>query len=381
MRKHILAFAAIALVTEAAAFERSAWQAPMIEEQAGAGTTIRIETPPAGLVLRKSLDPSKRYLLTVIGHGDPIVMRLQLGDRPHEYQPAPSPRADRVIDGADRIELLFYAEHAASYVLESAVIEECESCRTAADLKSRILREAPEIGASIGLEKALAVLHWAVNTADYSADPRYIPSDFESWPPEKAVFEFFDKDVGGVSCGGQSVFLSRVLHLLDIEAFTIGYGMPGTSLTHVTVVVPHEGKFYIVDPSFAATFRSRERYLDIDTALTVLGAGRELPVEIVELDSAQRDLHGVATHSEACDSVAKTPSGRTKCKLGPNSLLQSYITNERATWQRSGMELDNVALLRLMRSGFFSVGPSLDESVRERFIELIKSKGVQFHPS
>jgi hypothetical protein len=371
----------LASVGVCGAFERETWQKPVVAERQGGSVEIRIDAPPAGLLLRRALDPAKRYLLKVSGRGGPMTMRLQLDDRPHEYLAAPVGSIERLVRSASRIELLFYADKPASYVLEAAALEECPSCKTSDDVRARVLAEMPQVATAKGLEKAILLMRWAANVADYTPNPKLIPAGFEGWPVEKALYEFFDRDIGGVSCGGQSVFLTRVLHLFGVEAFTISYGVPNTSLTHVTVAVPDAGKHYVVDPSFGMIFMRDGRSLDIEAALTGLAAGHDFEIVARELDLSERDVHGIFRINRNCWSYRNSKLGHGICKLGPNSLLRAYVRSEKRAWQRMGIALDSGGLVRLMRSGFFSVGRSLDPAVRQRFIDMIKARGIRFHPT
>ena len=84
------------------------------------------------------------------------------------------------------------------------------------------------------------------------------------------MYDFFDLDKGGISCGGFSVFFQRVLQLFGINAFTVNYGIQSSFVTHVTVIVPHDGNFYVLDPSFDVTFMREGRMLDVAEAINIL---------------------------------------------------------------------------------------------------------------
>lgn len=378
-----LCLVAIALPCKSEAFDREPWQAPVISEAAGA-TEIRIEKAPAGLYFRRKLDAAKRYALSVNGSAGPITLRLQLDDRPHEYLAAPVAATTHVISGASKLELLFYADKPAVYRLEQLTLDECLACRTRDDLKARIEREAPDVASSSGLAKAIALLKWASNVADYSPRPELTPRDFESWLVEKMVYEFFDKDLGGVACGGHSVFFRHVLDLFGIDAFTINFGIPNSFATHVTVVVPHGGEFYMLDPSFGVTLAHDRSHLDVAGALRLFRSGNVEAIAVREHGLARRDiidyrnvkypaLEGI------CVDRSVTAAGIPKCTIGDNSLLSVFQKNNARYWSERGVALDNAAFVRLMFEGFFSVGPSKNPTHRSRFIELLAKNGIGFH--
>ena len=383
MRRLSIVLTLMLVTTPVAAFDRSLWQSPNISDKSGV-TEIRIESAPAGLFLREKLDPKKRYKLRVKGTGEPITMRLQIDDKAYAYIAAPLGVTDRTIAGASRLELLFYSDKPASYRLESAEIEECSECRTAEDLRKRIINEVPEVTTTTGLERAILLMEWASNVADYTPNPTLIPADFESWSVEKMVYDFFDLDRGGISCGGYSVFLWRVLQMFGINAFTVNYGIPGSSVTHVTVIVPHNGKFYMLDPSFDVTFMREGRMLDVAEAIKTLRTGSGSEIVIQEHGLERRDIIGYTKVPEIdriCVRREVTSAGIPKCRIGDNSFITLFQKVQADHWNAPDVPLDNVFLFRLMLKGFFSVGPSISPSARNRFIAMLGQNDITFHPA
>lgn len=359
---------------------RESWQSPTLTERSR-GLDITVATGSGGVYFRRTLDASKRYQVTANGQGEPLTMRLQLDDRPHEYLAAPIGSTDRIITGATRLEVLFYSDKPSSYALEQLDINECPTCKTAEDLRERILYEAPEVGTTTGLDKAIALMKWAANIADYTSIPKLIPGDFESWSAEKAVYDFFDKDVGGVSCGGHAVFLQRILHMFDVDAFTINYGVPGSYVTHVSVVVPHEGRFYLFDPSFALTFGMHGRAAPIDEVLRAISAGRGNDVAMREHGLERRDfvLPSENKNLYICDAMRSRPDGVEICKIGGKSQIGNFARENAESWREAGVPFDDAALFRLMLKGFFGIGPSLQPANREMFVALLSELKIPMH--
>ncbi len=386
---HVVTLAILALLMAsdpAFAFDHTAWQDVRLAEMAE-GTQLYIDPAPSGLLLRRRLEPEKRYRLTVRGSGRPITMRLQLDDRPHEYLPAPMAELTRTVTGASNIELLFYSDTPSEYLLSTAVIEECPTCRTQQDLMQRIKDEIPDFAKLVGLDKAVALLKWSANASSYTPNTGLIPVEFESWPPERMLYEFFDLDKGGVSCGGQSVFFRYVLHIFGIEAFTVNYGIPDTYVTHVTVIVPVDGDYYVLDPSFGVLFKRNGRSIGLDEALSLIksNASGRIVVKNVGLErkgiiSSPGTVHPAL--DRICVRRTATSDGLRKCTIGRNSVLQAFSRGaSRDMWAAAGVPLTDDALLRLMFKGFFNVGPSLDPKVREAFVALVESHGISFHPN
>jgi hypothetical protein len=371
--------------TPVTAFDRSLWQSPIISDKSGV-TEIRIETAPAGLFLRERLDPMKRYKLKVKGRGGPITMRLQIDNKAQEYLAAPAGVTDRTITGASHLELLFYSDKPATYRLESAEIEECPNCRTINDLHKRIVNEVPEVATATGLKKAILLMEWTANKADYTPNPELIPPDFESWPPEKDTFEFFDQDKGGVFCGGSAVFLRQILRVFGIDAFTVNFGLPNPigdprhDFTHVTVVVPIGAEFYIVDPYFAVTFERNGRPLNIKDGIAAAKAGQLQFVKTVQHPLERRDIVGVTPEIESlCASRRTASSNVLVCKLGQHTQFEVIKQLYRRNWETDGIPLESGGIFKLMTKGFFSVGPSTDPSARDRFIAMLRQEGIPLH--
>lgn len=372
----------VASATQAAALERKPWNKPQLRQTSG-GTEIRIETPPAGLLLQEGLDPTKRYELKVRGNGGPMAMRIGIDKLPPTYAPAPNGESVRVISGASLVELLFYSDTPASYVLQDIEISECSTCRTVGDLRQRIIAEAPEVLTTSGIDRALVLLKWAANISDYTPNPRLIPGDFESWPLEKMVYGFFDLDRGGVACGGSSVFFHKLLQLFDIDSLTVNYGVKGGYATHVTVVVQHEGRYYIVDPTFAITLVDGGRMVPVDELLLSLASGKTSHISIHEHGIGQRDIIGFTRDLSpeiyaACLEPTATADGLPKCRIS-ESYLAIYLIAQAYSFESAGLPATPLSLFRLMESGVFGVGPSANSQVRSQFMALLAKHGISMH--
>jgi hypothetical protein len=152
-------------------------------------------------------------------------MRLQIDQTPPEYLAAPAGPTDRVIAGASLLEVLVYSDTPAAYSLKRLELRECPACKTAEDLRQRILAEAPGAATATGLEKAIALLKWSANAADYTAMSELTPADFESWPVERAVYDSSTRIWGAFhaedtpSSSDESFICSASTHLQSITEF------------------------------------------------------------------------------------------------------------------------------------------------------------------
>lgn len=368
------------LIQTASAFERRVWQAPQIEEN-GKEITISIGDQPAGLFFTDKLDSEKRYRLTVDGRGGPFTMRMTRDGGTPQYLAAPAAQTSLTITGTRDLELLFYADKAARYTLAHLAIEPCPDCKTAEDVKARVRADIPGIDAMQPLEKGQKLLYWAANVSDFTADAALTPKDFESWPAEKALFDFFDKDIGGVSCGGMSVFTKNIFHLFDLDAVTVNYGVPDTNVTHVSVVLHDRGHFYLFDPTFAATYEREGLQVSLRDAFTALQAEKKMSFRAKELSLARRDLlePGPTLEAHVCAEKDTTKGGLIHCRMGSRNYRAIVQDTQGELWKSFGVELDEFALLKLFYKGMFSVGEGLKPETRLQLIAMLKEQGIPFH--
>ncbi|MCA0319474.1 MAG: hypothetical protein LCH88_15555 [Proteobacteria bacterium] len=309
-----------------------------------------------------------------------MTMRVTRDDQGSAYRAAPIQPTSLTITNTSRLEVLFYADGPATYDLAAISIEPCPTCRTSDDVKRRIEAEVPGLGTKSRWEQALALLRWAANAVDYSTDASLTPPDFESWPVEKALFDFFDRDIGAVSCGGMSVFTRDVLRLFGFEAFTINYGIPGTIATHVTTVVQIDGLFYMLDPTFAAYFAVAGQPVDLVTALNMVKRGEALGLQLSELDLSERDFirPGPIEHV-VCLHRSRTAAGEDLCRMGRLSYASVFAETNGESWRSLGVPFNQHSLITLMFRGIFSVGDGVNGDTRVSFLKAMRDFGIRMH--
>jgi len=271
-------------------------------------------------------------------------------------------------------------------VSASTDTKKCPTCVSSETLRRRIIEEAPEVAQLSGIDKAIALLQWASTTGDYSPDPGLTPASFETWSAQKMVYDFFDHDLGGISCGGYAVFFRKILNLFGIDAFEVNYGIPNSYVTHVTVIVPDRGEFYVLDPSFAVTFTRGNENLSVDRAIKLIMSGRSDLIHPREHLQRGRDIlvrsrREISSFPEICERLSTTPAGLTKCSTTSYSYFSAFQRGSSAEWRKFNVQLDNAGLFRLMREGFFSVNRSIDPRSRTKFIARMKNLGIPFHAS
>ncbi|MFO1023204.1 MAG: hypothetical protein U0903_21320 [Planctomycetales bacterium] len=125
-------------------------------------------------------------------------------------------------------------------------------------VRQQILLETPGLSKALKkgetLEAAQLILGWAARTGDFSLDGIHLAN---AGSVAEYYYDDFLTDTVGMSCGGYANYYSSILKLFDINSLNIGFGEE-PKLTHVTVVVPIQEKtgwkFYLLDPTFGATF-------------------------------------------------------------------------------------------------------------------------------
>lgn len=343
-----------------------------------AGLRIQVERAPAGLFFRKLLDPGKRYRFSAVGTCRAFSVRMRRDDRPFEYLGG-TDQLSRTISGVRDFEALIYSDKPATCDLSEIEIKECPTCKTAADLQARIRADIPDLDAMPTIDKARALLHWASTTLNWTVEPGTAVAHFQSISLVDSVYDVFDRDVGGIICGGAAVYYSNVLHEFGIDAFTIDIGPKRDPLTHVTVVIPFDGKFLLYDPTFAMHYEQDGRDIDMFSILTDYRAGHSLAASR-SYSIASRKVLFKNEDREACGTNIWQSNGWKICRLGSTDFLQRYFRAKAMAGKlsRHGIAPDHFALIALLDKGIFGVGPALDPKSREAFMRRAREAGLTF---
>jgi hypothetical protein len=256
------------------------FQQPDVSRSAD-GLHIAASNPPAGLFFRKTLDASKIYRVTMTGArtAGAATLRVTTGGKPPAYSPAPDGSTSKVINAADSVELLIYGDAPFSYTLKALSIEECPRCPTDGQLKQIIRAKLPGIDEQAKtdtLHAAGRLLQWTASVVEVGGEIDAFRETAQQLPAMTAAQIYSDvwlADAGGAACSGFAVFFEKVLALFNIPAFTINIGYDGTSLTHVTTIIPHDGKFYVFDPTFGGAYLNEAGdYVDLPAVVAGLPA-------------------------------------------------------------------------------------------------------------
>jgi len=281
---------------------------------------------PSGLFLRFDLNPTKTYKMTI--SGTPKIgrttFRLQYDNNPRIYTAAPDGSSEKIIQHNKEVEVLLYSDDAFSYTLASITIKECPLCKTNKDLKALTLKEIPELATALREDRKKAarlLLHWASNASDQALSHEivstYHPLVTQA-TASAAYYNIFSKDIGGVYCGGFSVFFDNVLKLFGYNSFTINFGDLLSDLTHVTVVIGDKSsgawKYYIFDPTFNLTFRNKQlQMLSLGEVLDLFGSKKSQSIFIDEQSLDRRDYLVLKRESSKCEVLKYEKNGTMVC--------------------------------------------------------------------
>jgi hypothetical protein len=252
----------------------------------------------AGMYFRRQIDPSTRYRLTLAGHpmSGQTTVRLTFGNTPPRWLAAPDGAiAIDTTPGQSSIEVIVYSDTPYRYHVDDLRLDECSGCMVDAELKRLVVADRPalpQLLQSDRLAAARTLLDWAANVVRLGdAGVDVTPYAYAASAAQVYQDVWLNNAAGGMSCGGFSSFLAKLLSLFGYEAFTVDMGFAGTYVTHVTTAIAllRDGglDFYIVDPTFNGVYRDRasNRIVSIDDLLT-----RGSPPVVFDTAPIRRDV-------------------------------------------------------------------------------------------
>jgi hypothetical protein len=210
------------------------------------------------------------------------------------------------------------------------------------------LRAIPGVSAALvsGQQRRAAVLvnAWLAPQIAASADSTTLLQTFGSSGHD--ILNAFAARDGGVFCDGAADTLVAALRLLGISAFRFDFGYAEGGMTHTTVVVHAEGRYWLVDPTFALDLQGADgRPLDLVAGWQAAADGVRHAVTMRTADLSARPMVGVADPRATC---AENPSGWTMCSLG------SFLRGFAAAMRAAGYPADEHGfLLMTLRSPLF----------------------------
>lgn len=213
---------------------------------------------------------------------------------------------------------------------------------------AKALRAIPGVSTALatGQQRRAAVLvnAWLAPQIAAAADASTVMPTFSSSAHD--ILNAFAARSGGVFCDGAADTLVAALRLLGISAFRFDFGYTDGGMTHTTVVVHAEGKYWLVDPTFALDLKGADgRPLDFVAAWQAAADGVRHAVVVRTGDLSARPMVGVADPKATC---AENPNGWTMCSL--SSFVHGFASAMRA----AGYSADEHGfLLMALRSPLF----------------------------
>ena len=242
--------------------------------------TIEIEKSNSGQFFTIAKPLQQTSLLTIKGRQQQGTAYLRVdknNQRKISYQ-APDGTATLWLEAGSEVELLFYSNQKASYLLQQLSIDPCPTCLPDKHLKQYLLENLPELADALAASdklKAVSILmNWSARVSDLGSNITQRSSApffyFQSMNAAQIFYDVWEKDDGGGICASFAVFLVKVLHLFDIEAFTVNMLLDmDLHITHATVIVAipeqQNWKYYLFDPTSDGTFMEDGNYADLAT--------------------------------------------------------------------------------------------------------------------
>jgi hypothetical protein len=224
------------------------------------------------------------------------------------------------------------------------------------------------------LEKFLL---YAVKKADRATSKEFvevIPS------PRKKTFneldQFVENDLAGGYCSFVSAYTSKYFRKQNVDALTIGFGIPNTNMTHVTVVVNINEKFYIFDPTWNMVFKDKEgKHIDLFTLLQTKNyeaiskpARRDWLMKKSDIDSSRYNNCISITNIRGKPAV--------KCNWD-NYSFNDYLQNHDEYIKKHSLPSDSSLFVALLKRGMFYVKGNW--ATRSLFLSEWKKTGFPVH--
>jgi hypothetical protein len=361
------------------------------------GGRLIVETTrpsPAGVAVDFKLDPHVKYRLVVRGRAvqGPVSLRLRRSHGPYAYELAPDGERHYTIVGEQDLQVLVFADTAFRYALDEISLEACRGCRTDDDLRTLILTERPDAMNADRATAALALLDWTANRINLDLEGVTGPAASYDIGRRQAyqIDDMFDGLRGAVYCGGAAVYFEKVLKLFDYDAFTLDFGDTRDNLTHTTTVLPLKNEsgrgwdYYLFDPTFNWTMVGADgKLLTVEALIEHARRGRADDVQVRSRPLSSRQVYVSPTFGGRCPLVRQSPDGHLVCqfpkcdRVSPGChFFDFYLDQFGSKLTANGYPTGKLGFLALLAHRVYSVGPSVDPSLRRDFLRRLAALGV-----
>jgi hypothetical protein len=372
------------------AFEKYGPKDTVNEIDSGKVTVSSDRDGGAGIYIRTENATDRPNLIKFTGKKilGSATLRVRYGTSEPLYNMAPDGKFLISLDPGEHLELLIYQDNPFSYSVAELKKSVCTDCSGRKGHRTRILNQIPGLKASLSKgdweEVLVKLLDFSSNKSDVGITPR---SDVGYALNGNDLTYLFERDAMEGSCGLLSAYFSKILSEFGFSSMTVDFGVNvRDSLTHVTtIVLAPNGRYYIFDPTFNATYRTesgrladvrevlqredirfKERKLKRDTY--VLWNKRHLLLKSGYLKTRHYDF-------SACKD--KTIDGERYffCPKMPYGLAM-LIENWRDRLKANGYSVEDILKTFLKEGTVFSVGGLVQEH-RADLINLLKANGVK----
>ncbi|MCA9092312.1 MAG: hypothetical protein KDA68_02400 [Planctomycetaceae bacterium] len=257
-------------------------------------------------------------------------------------------------------------------------------------LRQQILFELPELTAALisgeTLKAAELILKWAARTGDFALDGSTVNIAAQANSAADLFYNYFEPDVGGMSCGGYGNYFSSLLKLFEIDSLNIGFGQLPL-LTHVTVVIPIREagtwKFYLMDPTFGTTFINPEtaQLATLFDLIDFKRAGRLDELSEQTIDLGERDFLS-PTPSSIPELTFQGMSSGNYVYHCENYSLGTYLYWWSTSLNNSGYSADQEGFVSLIENWVYNAlmygNQTTMAEARTAFINEVTNRGITF---
>ncbi len=388
------------------------------------GISIKADKAPAGIVLYFKLDPKLHYKVKIVGQAfsnypyleikrysaaqawessnersilhrsvrsllwqmriaKPVTDWIKLGNEAFIYR----------LRNTKILALKIYGTKDLDYLLHAITITSCTNCPTNENLRQLIIDQNPRLThylATNKLQAATLLTSWVANNFNYALNSELAHS-FVGDDASNMYYNYFKPDLGASYSSGAALFLTEILQLFGLHAFTIDIGMAQDDLTYATTVLVlrnnEKWHYYIFDPTFNETFYRRKDGVNatIDETLMALNNHRfntEIVVReagIVKRDYlTSKDIQCTQYNSPKLKGYYQLKTKKPMinvCEFHGN-FAKLYVTNFAKALRRHQFKLDSSIIPQLLRRKLINVGKINDPKILRDFVHRLAIQGV-----
>ena len=342
---------------------------------------------PEGVGITYTLDPNKRYLVSITGQFYKIrpLLGIRIAGTPDRILPAPNGKIFYNVFNTSKVTLSLNIHPKIKYQLSSIRFHECPQCVDRKELIQLIQKDKPQLDILLKQDHLLAaqaILDWTANATPFALSRKFHDKtdNLNRMAPEE-IYNLFNLNLAAVYCGGSSLFLNKVFALFGVNSLTVDFGDISDLLTHTTVMVTkHSGnrwKYYIFDPTFNVTFHN-----PADDHFLALSEILDLPLTNIEkkIRTHQRSLHKrkfltLKKDEKLCSEIEKATKEYLICSIRGYT-LQSYFDFNNPQYVKNGYSKNLSGFFQLLRNRVFVIGGFSKPNSRDHFMKILEAHKI-----